>query len=113
MSNHSSCAHAGMLLLTHGTHQHLRRVRACLAGALSTPDDLVHDVRRWHKTRLCNLGFFRSIDSRLPKLRSFKLPEFIGQIEEAYEEYPEEKLEALCSMKTRVCACIVENEGQK
>ena len=43
---------------------------------------------------------------------SFKLPEFIGQIEEAYEEYPEEKLEALCSMKTRVCACIVENEGQ-
>ena len=54
----------------------------------------------------------RFIDSRLPKLRSFKLPEFIGQIEEAYEEYPDEKLEALCSMKTRVCACIVENEGQ-
>jgi len=48
----------------------------------------------------------------LPKLRSFKLTEFIEQIEEAFEEYPEEKLDNLCGMKSRVCACIVENEGQ-
>ena len=44
MCNHGSCAHAGMLLLTHGTHQHLRRVRARLAGALHARSDLVHDV---------------------------------------------------------------------
>ena len=48
----------------------------------------------------------------LPKLRSFKLTEFIDQIEEAFEEYPEEKLDALCAMKTRVCVAIVENWGE-
>ena len=54
--------------------------------------------------RLCDLGFFRSVDSRLPKLRSFKLPTFIKQIEEAFEEYPDEKLDDVCGIKTRVCA---------
>ena len=39
-------------------------------------------------TNLCDLGFFSSIDSRLPKLRSFKLPEFTQQIKQAFEEYP-------------------------
>ncbi len=52
MSSHSSCAHAGMLLLTHGTHMHLSRVRACSAGAPRTVRRLVHAVRRWSKTRL-------------------------------------------------------------
>ena len=47
MSNHSSCAHAGMLLLTHGSHQHLSRVCACLLGARATPRCLLHVVRRW------------------------------------------------------------------
>ena len=61
--------------------------------------------------RLCDLGFFRSVDSRLPKLRSFKLPTFIKQIEEAFEEYPDEKLDDLRGMKTRVCVAIVENQG--
>ena len=32
------------------------------------------------------------IDSRLPKLRSFQMPTFIKQIEEAFEEYPEENI---------------------
>ena len=49
MGKHGSRAHEGMLLLTHGTHQHLRRVRSCLAGALPTQDDLVYDVRQWRK----------------------------------------------------------------
>ena len=61
--------------------------------------------------RLCDLGFFRSVDSRLPKLRSFKLPTFIKQIEEAFEEYPDEKLDVVCGIKTRVCVAIVENQG--
>ena len=33
------------------------------------------------------LGFFNSIDSKLPKLRSFKLPEFIQQIKDTFAEY--------------------------
>ena len=47
MSNHGSCACAGMLLLPHSTRQHLRRVRARLAGARTTPRYLLHVVRRW------------------------------------------------------------------
>ena len=53
MSNHASCACAGMLLLAHGTHMHLSCVCACLAGVPRTPSHLVHAVRRWRKTRLC------------------------------------------------------------
>ena len=49
MSDYDSCACAGMLLLTHGTHMHLSCVRASLADALPTPDDLVPAVRQWRK----------------------------------------------------------------
>ena len=62
-------------------------------------------------TNLCDLGFFRSVDSRLPKLRSFSMPTFIKQIEKAFKEYPDEKLDDLCGVKTRVCVAIVENKG--
>ena len=61
--------------------------------------------------RLCDLGFFRSVDSRLPKLRGFSMPTFIKQIEKAFKEYPDEKLDDLCGVKTRVCVAIVENKG--
>ena len=47
MSNHGSCACAGILLLPHSTRQDLRRVRARLAGARTTPRCLLHAVRRW------------------------------------------------------------------
>ena len=47
MCNHASCADAGMLLLPHGTHQHLSRVCACLSGARAASGCLLHDVRRW------------------------------------------------------------------
>ena len=33
------------------------------------------------------------------------------QIKGAFKEYPEGKLDDLCGMKTRVCAAIVENQG--
>ena len=38
-------------------------------------------------------------------------PTFIKQIEEAFKEYPEGKLDDLCGMKTRVCVVIVDNQG--
>ena len=41
---HGCCAHAGMPVMPHGTHLHPARVPACLAGARSTPDQLVHAV---------------------------------------------------------------------
>ena len=39
------------------------------------------------------------------------MPTFIKQIEEAFKEYPEGKLDDLCGMKTRVCVVIVDNQG--
>ena len=52
------------------------------------------------------LGFFNSIDSKLPKLRSFKLPEFIQQIKDTFAEYPSDTLDALADTKCRVLDCI-------
>ena len=36
------------------------------------------------------------------------MPTFIKQIERAFKEYPEGKVDDLCGMKTRVCVAIVE-----
>ena len=47
MSDHGTCACAGMLLLPHGTHKHLRRAYARLAGARATSGCLLHAVRWW------------------------------------------------------------------
>jgi hypothetical protein len=74
--------------------------------------EFVEQIAQSPCTNLCDLGFFRSIDSRLPKLRSFKVPEFIEQIKTAYEEYPEDKIENLVKMKKRVVVCLSENEGR-
>ena len=40
------------------------------------------------------------------KLRSFNLPEFIQRIKDAYEEYPEDKLEGLVRIKTLIASCL-------
>ena len=45
VSNHASCAHAGMLLLAHGTHLHPSHASACLAGRWSTTTCLLRAVR--------------------------------------------------------------------
>ena len=87
---------------------------AKLQALLDKPNpriELVEQLPQLPCTNLCDLGFFRSVDSRLPKLRSFSMPEFILQIEDAYEQYPAEKIEDLCAMKTRVCVAIVQNWG--
>ena len=60
----------------------------------------------------CNdLGFYKSIDSRLPKLRNFDLDKFEEQILDAFEAYPSEKLDDLFNMKQRVCRCIIDAHG--
>ena len=51
-----------------------------------------------------DLGFNKSLDSRLPKKRSFDLDKFEDQILEAYDEYPEDKLDDLFNMKHLVLA---------
>ena len=57
------------------------------------------------------LGFYKSIDSRLPKLRSFDLDVFESQVMSAFDEYPSEKLTDLFDMKMRVCKSILDAQG--
>ena len=56
--------------------------------------------------RTLDLGFNKSLDSRLPRVRDFFLDKFDEQIDKAFEDYPEEKLDALFDMKIRVLECI-------
>ena len=73
---------------------------------------LVSQVPQSPDMNACDLGFFRSMDSRLPALRSFNLDTFEKQCLEVFKEYPPEKLTAIFNMKQRVCKCILACEGQ-
>ena len=59
-----------------------------------------------------DLGFYNSMDSRLPKYRKFKLNEFEVQVDACFWEYPPEKLDSLFDMKKAVCASIIAAEGR-
>ena len=58
-------------------------------------------------TNACDLGFFKSMDSRIPKNRSMKLDEFEKQCLATFKDYPSEILNRLFETKTLVCKCIV------
>ena len=58
-------------------------------------------------TNVCDLGFFNSVDSRLPKLRPYDLDAFYALVETAHAEYPAEKLDSLYDSKMRVCKAIL------
>ena len=64
--------------------------------------------------RTCMPRYVNDMCAILAPAQTTELPDptFIKQIEEAFKEYPEEKLDALCAMKTRVCVAIVENWGE-
>ena len=48
----------------------------------------------------------------MPKLRSFKLPEFMQQIEDTSANYDSSIIDALCDTKARVVDCIKRAEGR-
>ena len=58
-------------------------------------------------TNVCDLGFFNSVDARLPKLRPYNLDEFERLIVAAHADYPAEKMDALFDSKQRICSCIL------
>ena len=64
MSNYDTCADAGMLLLPHGTHKHLRRACARLAGARTTSGCLLPAVR-WWRLRGCAPAVPVLLDARI------------------------------------------------
>lgn len=62
-------------------------------------------------TNTLDLGFNNSLDSRLPKTRSFDLDAFEQQILDEWDEYPAEKLDDLFDMKSRVLEEIIKDGG--
>ena len=48
----------------------------------------------------------KSLDSTLPRVRDFNLDKFDAQINQAFDDYPEDKLDDLYDMKSRVLECI-------
>ena len=90
-----------------------------IAGELPSPDDGGPAIKladpgqaaQSPDTNTLDLGFNKSMDSRLPKVRSFDLDKFEEQIHEAWDEYPEDKLHDLFGIKTRVLAEIVKDGG--
>ena len=58
-----------------------------------------------------DLGFYNSLDSRLPAQRPFDLNKLFELVESAYWEYPGEKLDNLFDTKMAVCKSIIEARG--
>lgn len=71
--------------------------------------EVVSQVAQSPDTNACDLGFFRSMDSRLPAIRSFDLDKFEQQCLTAFREFSPEKLTGLFDAKQRVCKCILES----
>ena len=58
-----------------------------------------------------DLGFYNSMDSRLPAKRPFKLDDLYQLCEEGYWEYPPDKLDDIFAMKARVVQSIIAAGG--
>ena len=56
---------------------------------------------------MCDLGFFNSIDSQIPKLRPYDLDAFYAIVEKAHANYDASLLDGLYSSKIRVCKAIL------
>ena len=73
--------------------------------------ELVKQAANSPDTNALDLGVNKSLDSRLPKRRSFNLDAFEEQVMQEFDTYPSEKLDDIFDMKNRVCDCIIEAEG--
>jgi hypothetical protein len=73
--------------------------------------EIVEQIANSPDTNACDLGFFRSLDSRLPRNRSMKLDSFEQEVLTAYQEYPPEKLAAIFDHKKRICKAIIGDGG--
>ena len=54
---------------------------------------------------------FRAMITKVRPSCATRLGPNMWQIEEAFKEYSEGKLDDVCGLETRVCVAIVENEG--
>ena len=82
---------------------------ACKGGGPSIK--LVDQPAQSPDTNVCDLGLFRSVDSRIPKFRPFQLDRFARMVSKAHRQYPGDKVEQLYQTKIAVCKKMVEAKG--
>ena len=73
--------------------------------------ELVDQPAQSPDTNVCDLGLFRSVDSRIPKFRPFQLDRFARMVSKAHRQYPGDKVEQLYQTKIAVCKKMVEAKG--
>ena len=97
----------------HGISELGGRIEAALpAPAGGGPRiEIVEQVAQSPDSNCNDLGFYKSIDSRLPKRRDYDLDVFEQQVLKAFDEYPSDKLDDLFDMKMRVCQSIISVKG--
>ena len=57
------------------------------------------------------MGLFRSVDSRIPRMRPYDLDKLEKMVVKAHREYPAHKVTRLYDTKSAVCAKIVTAGG--
>ena len=72
---------------------------------------LIEQPAQSPETNANDLGFYKSIDSQLPKKRDFDPDKFEQQILDAFDAYDPKKLDAIFDMKSRVCKCLIDANG--
>ena len=73
--------------------------------------EIVEQIPNSPDTNACDLGFFRSLDSRPPRKRAMRLDAFEKQVLQAFKDYPPDRLSAIFDQKKRVCSAIIADGG--
>jgi hypothetical protein len=87
------------------------KLKSVLEKSGEIPIELVRQIANSPDTNLNDLGFYNSLDSRMPERREFKLDEFEQQVEAAFWAYPEEKLERIVRAKIANIKAIIAVNG--
>ena len=75
------------------------------------PIDIVAQEAQSPDTNANDLGFYASIDSKMPKYRSFNLDKLYKEVERAWNEYPSELLGKIFDTKHAMMAEIIKHKG--
>ena len=80
-------------------------------GSTRVPIDIMPQPAQSPDTNTNDLGFYASIDSRMPRKRSFNLDKLYGDVSKAWSEYPSENLTKIFDTKQLMMEEIIKANG--
>ena len=86
-------------------------LKACKGHRGRVPIDIVPQEAQSPDTNANDLGFYASIDSKMPKFRSFDLDKLYKEVEKAWADYPSELLSKIFDTKHAMMAEIIKHNG--